>query len=190
MELKQKKKILLEILLVATFFILLICGVIYIFNKIIESDPIKSSIAYISQEKTVAIENVKEIKMWIDDFSDKTKNHLDQFKTWLHLKSVANEDNENFDRTPIVTPVDSNPIEYENSSVIVQEDNSQAPNIAEPDLSTPEKIKEFQRSQGLPATGVIGNLTRNALKRLREDGANASLTQINAISPPINAGSN
>ena len=61
---------------------------------------------------------------------------------------------------------------------------------AEPDLSTPEKIKEFQRSQGLPATGVIGNLTRNALKRLREDGANASLTQINAISPPINAGSN
>ncbi len=59
-----------------------------------------------------------------------------------------------------------------------------------PDLSTPEKVKAFQKSQGIPQTGFVGERTKKALKRLQENSANASLTPIDEMSPPINIGSN
>ena len=62
--------------------------------------------------------------------------------------------------------------------------------FSEPDLSTPEKVKAFQKSQGIPQTGFVGERTKKALKRLQENSANASLTSIDEMSPPINIGSN
>ena len=38
-----------------------------------------------------------------------------------------------------------------------------------PDLSTKEKIKEFQRSKGLEPTGTIGPLTRIAIWRIKHE---------------------
>lgn len=62
--------------------------------------------------------------------------------------------------------------------------------FSEPDLSSPEKVKAFQKSQGIPQTGFVGERTKKALKRLHENSANASLTPIDEMSPPINIGSN
>ena len=49
------------------------------------------------------------------------------------------------------------------------------------DLSDAEKIKEFQRSQGIPDTGVLGPKTRDALKLLELKENNARVTSANAI---------
>ena len=38
-----------------------------------------------------------------------------------------------------------------------------------PDLSTPEKIKEFQKAKGLEQTGRIGPLTRIAVWRIKHE---------------------
>ena len=38
-----------------------------------------------------------------------------------------------------------------------------------PDLSTPEKIKAFQKSKGLEQTGRIGPLTRTAVWRIKNE---------------------
>jgi adhesin transport system outer membrane protein len=62
--------------------------------------------------------------------------------------------------------------------------------INESDLSSPEKIKEFQKSQGIPVTGFMGELTRKALKRLQQNNGSVSTTTIEEMSPPINISSN
>ena len=49
------------------------------------------------------------------------------------------------------------------------------------DLSDAEKIKEFQRSQGIPDTGVLSQKTRDALKLLELKENNARVTSANAI---------
>ena len=61
--------------------------------------------------------------------------------------------------------------------------------INESDLSSPEKIKEFQKSQGIPVTGFMGERTRKALKRLQQNNG-MSTTTIEEMSPPINISSN
>ncbi len=72
----------------------------------------------------------------------------------------------------------------------VMETNLTPAIFSAPDLSTPEKVKAFQKSQGIPQTGFVGERTKKALKRLQENSANASLTPIDEMSPPINIGSN
>jgi murein L,D-transpeptidase YcbB/YkuD len=38
-----------------------------------------------------------------------------------------------------------------------------------PDLSTPEKIKEFQKAKGIESTGIIGPKTRMAVWRIKNE---------------------
>jgi peptidyl-prolyl cis-trans isomerase C len=49
------------------------------------------------------------------------------------------------------------------------------------DLSDAEKIKEFQRSQGIPDTGVLNQKTRDALKLLELKENNSRVTSAHAI---------
>ncbi len=72
----------------------------------------------------------------------------------------------------------------------VMETNLSPAIFSAPDLSTSEKVKAFQKSQGIPQTGFVGERTKKALKRLQETSVNASLTPIDEMSPPINIGSN
>ena len=53
MEIKQKKKMLLEVLLVLAFFILVVFGIKYSINKIIESQPVQSSITFVYDEEAL-----------------------------------------------------------------------------------------------------------------------------------------
>ena len=62
--------------------------------------------------------------------------------------------------------------------------------LTESDLSTPEKIKAFQKSQGIPVTGHLGEQTRKALKRLQKNLNGENQGSIEEASPPINISSN
>jgi adhesin transport system outer membrane protein len=62
--------------------------------------------------------------------------------------------------------------------------------FSDPDLSTPEKVKEFQKSQGIPVTGFVGDMTRKALKHIQQTAGNSPVSSIEEMSPPINIGSN
>jgi peptidoglycan hydrolase-like protein with peptidoglycan-binding domain len=62
--------------------------------------------------------------------------------------------------------------------------------FSDPDLSTPEKVKEFQKSQGIPMTGFVGDKTRKALKRIQQAAGNSPVSSIDEMSPPITIGSN
>ncbi len=94
-----------------------------------------------------------------------------------------------------VSPIEPDKTAAKPQSVIevttpVMETNLTPAIFSAPDLSTPEKVKAFQKSQGIPQTGFVGERTKKALKRLQENSANASLTPIDEMSPPINIGSN
>ena len=80
-------------------------------------------------------------------------------------------------------------LKIETSSTAVETKTS--PDMwTESDLSSPEKIKEFQKLQGIPVTGHIGDLTRKALKRIQQNTNAATQSSIEEMSPPINISSN
>ena len=51
-------------------------------------------------------------------------------------------------------------------------------------------MKEFQKSQGIPVTGFVGDKTKKALKRIQQAAGNSPVSSIDEMSPPINVGSN
>ena len=86
MEIKQKKKMLLEVLLVIVFFVLVVFGIIYSINKIIESQPVQSSITFIYDEEALFKQNVEDAQSFIKSFIDNTEYNITDIAPWLNLK--------------------------------------------------------------------------------------------------------
>jgi hypothetical protein len=86
MEIKQKKKMLLEVLLVIVFFVLVVFGIIYSINKIIESQPVQSSITFIYDEEALFKQNVEDAQSFIKSFIDNTEYNISDIAPWLNLK--------------------------------------------------------------------------------------------------------
>ena len=94
-EIKQKKKMLMEVLLVAAFFVLVVCGLIYTFHKIVESQPVQSSIAFVSEERELLKQNIKDTKLWVKNLKDNTYYKIGEALPWLHLDTKPVEALEN-----------------------------------------------------------------------------------------------
>jgi hypothetical protein len=86
MEIKQKKKMLLEVLLVIVFFVLVVFGIIYSINKIIESQPVQSSITFVYDEEALFKQNVEDAQSFIKSFIDNTEYNISDIAPWLNLK--------------------------------------------------------------------------------------------------------
>jgi len=86
MEIKQKKKMLLEVLLVIVFFVLVVFGIIYSINKIIESQPVQSSITFVYDEEALFKQNVEDAQSFIKSFIDNTEYNITDIAPWLNLK--------------------------------------------------------------------------------------------------------
>jgi adhesin transport system outer membrane protein len=101
-------------------------------------------------------------------------------------------------KTPEMTTNESNKsftsqqTEKLESNAFLLEQNLSTNVLSDPDLSTPDKVREFQKSQGIPVTGFVGDMTRKALKRIQQTAGNLPITasHIDEMSPPINIGSN
>ena len=85
-EIEQKKKMLLEVVLVITFFILVLCGVIYAFQKIFESKPVQSTITFIQNETLLFKQYWDNTETSITNTIDETQYSLSEKAPWLNLK--------------------------------------------------------------------------------------------------------
>ena len=86
MEIKEKKRMFIEVLLVIAFFILVVCGLIYSFNKIMESQPVQSSITFVYDEEALFKQNVEDAQSSIKSFIDNTEYNISDIAPWLNLK--------------------------------------------------------------------------------------------------------
>lgn len=86
MEIKQKKKMLLEVLLVLAFFILVVFGIKYSINKIIESQPVQSSITFVYDEEALFKKKIEDARSSIQSLMDNTEYNISDLAPWFNLK--------------------------------------------------------------------------------------------------------
>lgn len=86
MEIKQKKKMLLEVLLVLAFFILVVFGIKYSINKIIESQPVQSSITFVYDEEALFKKKIEDAQSSIQSLMDNTEYNISDVAPWFNLK--------------------------------------------------------------------------------------------------------
>ena len=108
MEIKQKKKMLLEVLLVVAFFILVVFGIKYAINKIIESQPVQSSITFMYDEEALFKQNVEDAQSSIKSFIDNTEYNISDLAPWLNLNKRP---------PPASETTTENPISNENQTI-------------------------------------------------------------------------
>ena len=118
MEIKQKKKMLLEVLLVVAFFILVVFGIIYAINKIIESQPVQSSITFIYDEEALFKQNVEDAQSSIKSFINNTEYNISDVAPWLNLKKRPPPASETTNENPgaDASATIENPISNENQT--------------------------------------------------------------------------
>jgi predicted PurR-regulated permease PerM len=85
-EIKQKKKMLLEVVLVIAFLFLVVCGVIFVSQKIFESKPVQSTISFIQNEPMLIKQYWDNTQTSITNIIDETQYSLNEKAPWLKLR--------------------------------------------------------------------------------------------------------
>jgi hypothetical protein len=85
-DIQQKKRMWLEVVLVIIFFILVVCGLIYSFQKIFASQPVQSIITFIKDEETLVKQSIVDTESSITHFIDETQYVISDKAPWLNLK--------------------------------------------------------------------------------------------------------
>lgn len=127
-DIKQKKKMLLEVLLVMIFFILVICGLIFAYQNILQSKPVQSAITFIHDEETLIKQYVTDTKLSITQFLDETQYRMSDLAPWLHLKQRPSI-------TPEV-PLENNDIDPSSQSEHNTQDTTQSNTLKSEDVTT------------------------------------------------------
>lgn len=84
----SKKHITLtEVCVVIVLFILLIFGIKFLFQKIMESEPIVSLQHSVHDEEDLFKQNIRDIKHSFHESIDETQYNISDKMPWLHLKT-------------------------------------------------------------------------------------------------------
>ena len=105
----SKKHITLtEVCVVIALFILLIFGIKFLLQKIMESEPVVSSQNFIHDKEDLFKQNIRDINDSVHESIDETQYSISDKMPWLHLKA----------RPPIPEIKDETPAPSENSLTI------------------------------------------------------------------------